>query len=734
MKFLNPKAAPSWLRFAVLASVMIVFTTVSFAAEVRWIKVGDLHNFYQKIGCEPESDYGNEQQFGLMWPAFYENQDMLAARGFWIAVKDYYDPVVGVQYEYKIAHAGPRPRVEIATSEFMPVEGGFGMIGRFAAPAVVVDGEDASDLVWDDNVDVWDPTLPSDRMIYNRVNTSTGISMDRKIYGYSQDYYDDFFVYEYVFTNTGICNVDGSITHSETLDSVYFHWQYRNALTREGNVEGSGIDWRGRRGWGTPQNCRWGRQTMNDVIGEDPNNPVTSSIYPEMGEMSYDEYDYDGNIMRAFYSWHGRHSDLSTIYDNIGSPNYQGHLPDGMLGASQFTGVVVLHADTSPTDPTDDIYQPTTSQKIESNDAATVNNDQYSSMRMKTEYQSFVSAGHENLSQAEQVVEANVFPNQFSIAGGYSQSWSFGPYTLAPGDSVRIVLAEGAGGLSRERNYEVGNNWYRTYELGESPDLELPDGSLTSDPDEYKNAWVYTGRDSLMETFARARDLYNNQALELGDNRPPEPPASFIIESQGTRILLNWADNATFHPKFEGYRLYRAKGTKYDTYEEIMDCNLTDNNVVQEYSDISAERGQLYFYYIVSYDNGDHPGEFYEGVQLESSPFYTRTNKGATLLRPPADNLDNILVVPNPYNIRNRNQQWVGAENTIQFWNLPEACTIKIFTERGDLIYTHDHAGMGVSTWNLLTSSRQIVVSGVYIATFEAPSGEVVYRKFIIIR
>ncbi len=729
MNLLKMKINIPKLRLVVIPSIILTLAVVSYAAEVRWIKVGSLHNFYQKIGCEPESDYGNEQQFGLRWPAFYENQDMQAARGMWIAVKDYYDPVVGVNYEYKIAHSGPRPRVDIATNEFMPVS--FGMKGRFAAPSVIVDGELSSDLVWDDNVDSYDPTLPADRVIYNRVNTSTGITMDRTIYGYSQPYYDDFFIYEYVFTNTGICNIDGSKTHSVTLDSVYFHWQYRNAVAREGNVEGSVIDWRGRRGWGTPQNCRWGKQTMNDVIGEDPNNPVTTSAFAEMGEMSYDEFDYAGDIIRAFYSWHGRHSTLS--YDNIGSPNYQGYLPDGMLGASQFTGVAVLHADTSPSDPSDDNTQPRTTQKIESNDAATVNNDQYSSMRMKTEYQSFVSAGHENLSQAEQVREANVFPDQYSLAGGYSQSWSFGPYTLAPGDSVRIVLAEAVGGLSRRMNYEVGNNWYRAYAMGESPVLELPNGGTTTDADEYKNAWVYTGRDTLIESFARAKLVYDDN-FDLGDNRPPEPPVSFVVESQGTRILIYWSDNATTHPKFEGYQLFRAKGQKDSTYHMIMDCNLTDNNIVHEFSDITAERGQKYFYYIVAYDNGDHPGEIYDGVKLPSSPFYTRTNKGASLLRPPADNMDNILVVPNPFNIRNRNLQWDGAENTIQFWNLPEACTIKIFTERGDLIYTHEHSGMGVSTWNLLTSSRQIVVSGVYIATFETPSHEVAFRKFIIIR
>jgi hypothetical protein len=68
------------------------------------------------------------------------------------------------------------------------------------------------------------------------------------------------------------------------------------------------------------------------------------------------------------------------------------------------------------------------------------------------------------------------------------------------------------------------------------------------------------------------------------------------------------------------------------------------------------------------------------------------------------------------------------------FVNLPNECKIKIFTERGDLIYEMDHAGSGDRRWDLITSSRQIVVSGVYIATFEDPDGNMVYRKFVVIR
>jgi hypothetical protein len=83
------------------------------------------------------------------------------------------------------------------------------------------------------------------------------------------------------------------------------------------------------------------------------------------------------------------------------------------------------------------------------------------------------------------------------------------------------------------------------------------------------------------------------------------------------------------------------------------------------------------------------------------------------------------------------------------FLNIPGHCTIKIYTERGNLIKTIEHTdGSGDATWESVTSSRQVVVSGVYIAYFEVTkdyndpaTGELLYkegeqavRKFIIIR
>jgi hypothetical protein len=110
--------------------------------------------------------------------------------------------------------------------------------------------------------------------------------------------------------------------------------------------------------------------------------------------------------------------------------------------------------------------------------------------------------------------------------------------------------------------------------------------------------------------------------------------------------------------------------------------------------------------------------------------------------------LSAIRVVPNPYNIKTRNIQFGTNDPTtldrLGFYNLPPICKIKIYTELGDLVATIDHTnGSGDDYWQSLTSSRQVVVSGLYIAYFEVTEddpaghyrkGDSIYKKFIIIR
>ncbi len=686
------------IPITIAAFLLLTVTEIFVGDEVRWLSVGSLHSWYSSAGCEIELGRTHQipdQQDGLRWPAQYLYQDTEAAKALWLGAKNYYDSRAGKTFTYKVVHAGPRVLNE--ESEFMPVK--FKLVGKFDHPRVYVDGVSAGRLDYMDFVDSIDASIPSDRLLINVVNTSIGVTVTRKIYAFSQQYNDNYFIYDYTFTNTGIIDVAGT-KNEQTLEDFVIFFQYRYAPTREGGPYGY---------YWLPQSTSWGRATVNDVIYEDEN----------------------GNPFRVQFSWLGKHSQAG--YDNIGGPNVgtASYYPDGRLGAAQFAGVLTIHADAGPNDPTDDINQPSTTDIVDSDGKINFNNDQFNEAQMTEEYAA-MTAGRPAQTMAELIGDG--FADQFgNTAGGYSQGQGFGPYTLAPGESIHIVLAEGVAGLSRDSCYTIGARWLE----GKGP-FVLPDGSTTNDKDEYKDAWVFTGKDSLFQTFKRALANYQN---DFNIPSPPPPPDEFIVTSGGDKINLKWSKNAESEPNFMGYRIYRAINVPDTTYDLIYECGPgTDNPLVTDgayntWDDTTLARGFDYYYYITSFDDGS-TNNVYPGVPLESSKFYTMTNNPANLKRPAGTELSQIRVVPNPYNIRSKDLQFGDSgQDRIMFYNIPPVCTIRIYTERGDLINTIEHTdGTGDEAWNSVTSYRQVVVSGIYIAVFTTPDGQQAIKKFVIIR
>ena len=709
--------------------VLFLTFSASYSQAVKWMSIGNLHNWYSAAGCEIEigrTGQLTDQQDGLRWPAFYRVQDNQAAKGLWLGAKNFYDPVVSKEYEHKVVHAGPR-HLDIE-GETIPIE--LTMYGRFDHPNVLVDGDPSTNLQYLDQVDIVDADLISDRKIYNVVQTSIGVKMKRTIYSFSHPSHQNYHIQEYVFINNGCFDKDCNTKYDQTLEGFQVYLQYRYAISREGMVyDGNWL----------PQSAAWGHNTMNDVIGENPDSPSIN-----------DQFYEDGSIIRGLFSWHGYHSSADPP-ENLGGPDFGG---DGHLGAAQFVGVVTLHADKGPNDKTDDIYQPSTTWFITSDDPTTSGNLQYNGTKSTNEYTNYMTVGHPERSQAEIVSTGNA--NQFndprtgSNPGGTSQGIGFGPYTLQPGDSIRIVLAEAASGLSRSMCYKVGQNWknqVHTDELPESSSLHshmMDNYHRPSDSHNYyKNSWVFTGADSLVEVFKKAKE--NFKLIESGQSlpHPPRPPSLFNVESGGDKITLDWENESESEPGFAGYNLYRLK-FKPDTTLFYYDINLNqvnpiDNSIatvwsldpgITQFEDKTAERGFDYYYFLETFDDGTN-----DNTRLNSSKFFTLTNKAASLKRPPGEDYNDIRIVPNPFHISSRDLQYgVSASDRLMFLNIPPVCTIRIFTERGDLVDIIEHLdGSGDEAWNSITSSRQIIVSGIYIAHFEMPDGNAI-RKFAVVR
>jgi Secretion system C-terminal sorting domain len=569
--------------------IAILLITSLMADEKKWLSVGFLHNWYSSAGSEKEIGRRgriSDQQDGLRWPAQFKNQDSQVAKALWIGTTNYTDVAQygGKKFKYKVVHVGPRVLNE--ESEFMPIE--FKLIGNKKKPTVLVDGLAASSIRSQDIVDEINENQKSDRMLYNVVNTQIGITMTRKVYAFSQRDQSNYFIYEYVFRNTGNVDKDEEIEQSVALEGVYFSFQNRYAPTRDIGPYGKQC---------APQSTAWGHSTMLDVRGEVPNS---------------------GDPFRAQFAWLGRHSQEAA--NLIGGPN---KCSDGSLGAVHFMGTVVLHADTSPQNMDDDLNQPTTTYYIGSDESVTSNNSPFDSLKMKAEY-AVMTRGDAPVRHADAV--GDNYADRFGgTPGGYSHFKAFGPYNLNPGDSVRIVLAEAVAGLSRKKAYAIGATWLN----GQSP-YKLPDGTTTNEKDEYKKAWVYTGRDSLFQTFNRAITAFNN---DFNIDLAPSPPDTFSVLSNDDHVSLSWAANAEKETNFGGYAIYRSEGRNDTIYQEIFNCGLNTNNptVVSSYDDYDVEFGEEYFYYILTFSNLENNS----GKKLYSSLFWSRTDRSAKITKNP---------------------------------------------------------------------------------------------------
>gem|GEM_PF-877628 len=573
----------------ILSVVLIIIQTLTSAAycdEINWLAVGSLHDWFSSAGCEIEVGRRHrveDQQDGLRWPARFPYQDMKAAKGLWIGATDYYDPLVEQQFDHKVVHIGPRFLHE--GDEIMPQQ--FTVTGRFDHPLVIVDGETGSSLLSEfDNIDAVDPKLPADRILYNTVNTSMGITITRKIYAFTQQYHDNYYIYEYTFKNTGIVGEDE--IYSQTLQDVIVSFLYRYAPTRE--VGAFGYYW-------LPQSVTWGHNTMLDTMHLTENGSFSNF---------------------AQFAWHGLHS--GAAFDNIGGPNGNGN---GQLGAAQHVGVVTIHADNAANDPSHNPQQPANTWFIQSDVSITQSNDQFDGPKMTMEY-NFMSSGHPNQTHAEYVGDG--YADKWALPGGtnpggYSNHQAFGPYTLEPGESIKVVLAEGVAGLSRDSCYTIGDRW-----LNGSAPFRLPDGSTTNDPDTYKNAWVFTGRDSLKQAFTRAIGNYNS-GFDIPN--PPPPPMTFEVRSDTGHIALFWGDNAENNANFAGYRIYRASARHDTIFQEIFACGTGTNHpgITNSHNDYAVEPETDYYYAIVSFDDGTSSA----GTVLHSSQYWTQTDRPARL-------------------------------------------------------------------------------------------------------
>ncbi len=689
------------------ALVLLMLPADTLAQTNKWLAVGDHAHRYSETGSFGLAGVGN------VWPYLQGNTGRVYAYhdGFelWIGAKNWTDPD-GNTWDYKVAYTshGELESSNIRRSVFPTT---FKTISKYPEPTVTVNGEESWRVPAD--VDEVNPNLPADRMILLKANLNLGLQLTKRIYAFSQEDHQDYHIIEHVLTNTGNVNGDDEIElPDQTVEGIYL-WHDR----------------------------RWG-QTMRTthVVGS----------RARVGKRNMHDFTYDGEL-RANYTWLGRYPGFDQ-WDPIGAPAIDtdgwafpsGQDTTGRLHANGFAFTSAVYAPASTSNRTDDPDQPYTMYYHDANAAQASGTDAMDPVQMEDHYEWF-SFGKKRPFQAYNVEPSGNFAHQSSTqypsSAGVRVSQGYGPYTLEPGDSVRIVIAEGVTGLPYDASLEIGRRYKQLWrqgndyqEIGYDAD---GDGTIQEDERMDKNEWaVQAPRDSVFKMARRAKANYES-GFDIP--MPPPPPTTFQVESAPGGVSLSWEYSHSNPPG--GFEIYRTsnffEGTVGNDYEyEHIATVSGDTRSYKDTTDVF--RGVEYYYYLtaVGEKNQDPTGNTPTGQVLKSSRYYTQTYAPATSLRSPGEDLSDVRIVPNPFHIgASADVRYAGAER-IGFLDVPGRCTIRIFTERGDVVRTLEHVdGTGDEFWNLQTEAQQMVDSGLYIAVIEDhETGESTIEKFVIVR
>jgi hypothetical protein len=296
---------------------------------------------------------------------------------------------------------------------------------------------------------------------------------------------------------------------------------------------------------------------------------------------------------------------------------------------------------------------------------------------------------------------------------------------------------------------------------------------------------VYMSDDLIKESFAllTSADLldYNRYTWDEGKNDwqlrefPLSPDSLEKLYGEGFDPL-EYDENNPYTDQDGNIYYFKAVdwnrplgvniGEIHKTYQPQIDAgSVTDSVGIDEHPDNYVSVGDTvyhkYWEYKYTLDNLLPSKEKYFAVtafdfgnpENELEPLETSPLVNAIRIFPvySADQVEEqgigVSVYPNPYRIDAgySSDGYEGSdidperERRIHFINLPEVCTIKIWTTDGDLVRKIEHFSGGPYSdtnskayWDMISRNTQAIVSGLYIYSIESESGTQIGKIVII--
>ncbi len=365
-----------------------------------------------------------------------------------------------------------------------------------------------------------------------------------------------------------------------------------------------------------------------------------------------------------------------------------------------------------------------------------------------------------------------VRPDEYPSLSDTRFLFSFGPFSIRPRtdpnpDTLKIAIAVVSGFSQRiDHRIVLQNNAARALDIylnqgirlpatPPSPPLRLSVGFRRVDLD-----WRWRPGDDIL--YGRPNPEQNwdstNQVARRYPDRITNPPPGY--------------DSTRGGRNFEAYRIWRSENPKlpeppqesfsllrqYDVETDSFEYN---TGIQYTFTDSNLVRGRTYVYAVTSLSI---PNLAYQSIQVADStvlvevpvdPLESAKGTNSARIELPfavADQVGRVSVVPNPYRTdrdytvesggyEGLRGEWNENKRIIKFINLPEVCTVRIFSLSGDLVRTIEHDGRasiggfprGDLSVPLLSESNRALASGIYIFTVESGPGTQT-GKFVIIR
>lgn len=580
----------------------------------------------------------------------------------------------------------------------------------------------------------FNPLLPEE-INYTEFETSVGVKVKQHSMAWSYPGYDDFIIYDYTLVNTGniaIPSVNQVVNYAQTLNEFWFVFHSGIQVSTKGMLNfhynsdflasaapAGGFGWHPGSGY-------------SDYYG------VENDLTDGKGLLYY-SYDYNGGREPVPWDQYGTKSNWQDLLRV--RPEWLPELQDPAA-----FGYVMLYRTPHPGS-NQDPFEP---------DPAFFNiySDELEKFQGKNvDFEGFGLNAFEPIQILQYATQNHRPPNNGNLYCWYTSS--FGPYTLAPGDSIRIIVAEIAGSLNLQQVVRGDpDNWF--------PDSTLAD--IRRNADAVRNAvkWGFG---------ATANGI--NLAADVPDS-PPAPNCNASNASYGgdTAIISIQWDKLSEQVQFtdgsgeifydgsvdlDGYRVYRGTD-KRGIWDLVIDIPYAQlSNYWSEdlskyvYLDYGVQFGYEYYYYVQAYNSNPKSWTSANGTLVNSLPElvsgdYNRTE--LTKAKPGPFDIQtegwDVFVAPNPFIAGDPNHSFGKDNLTIEFRKLPEKATIKIFSLAGDLVRTLTHEPdaqgnlFGSIEWDQLSDNGLLVAPGLYIYVVQSESegtvGSRTTGKLMIIR